>query len=243
MPVFNPSSATANLAVVVPTTLTASVPPTVKPGDPVPVVGRLTRNDTGAGVGGKTINTFPSWGGSGTTLTDADGFYRITHTAPTAEGTYSITAKFAGDTQFGPSEKTVSFQVKLFVDTTTTLSLSPPSANPSQTVTASGRLTRNDTGAGLSGFKEDILLAGVLIGTAITDANGNYSFNLTAPATPGSYTVKAQFLGATTAGEVFGPSSRQVGLAVGIAAIVAPLTAIASLLGGVTLAFLSSRRR
>ena len=69
-----------------------------------------------------------------------------------------------------------------------------------------GKLTRNDTGAGVGGQPIKIYSGTTLLGTVNTTADGNYIWSVIL-ATPGIYTLKAEFAGATVAGLSLLPSS------------------------------------
>ena len=81
------------------------------------------------------------------------------------------------------------------VGSSLTLSLSPSQVSPGQTVNYSGKLTRNDTGSGVS--SQTISVNTPSGGqTKSTDSNGNYSGSFSAPGA-GSYNIVASFAGTT----------------------------------------------
>ena len=118
----------------------------------------------------------------------------------------------------------VTLVVRLLVQiaSSLTLSLSPSTASPGQSVSYGGTLTRNDTGAGVSNQAISINFPG---GTATktTDGSGNYSGTFSAPSA-GSYSIVASFGG--TASLAASSSSR--GLQIGV---LAPTTLLLLALG------------
>lgn len=82
---------------LIPTSLTISAPSSVEPSAPINFTGRLTVTDTGAGIGGLTVTLeFPPGTGVMTGVTDGNGNYSISVTAPTEQGTYSYRTSVAG---------------------------------------------------------------------------------------------------------------------------------------------------
>ena len=161
-------------------------------GENMTFTGRVTRSDTGAGVAGVTVkiydqdDLFDDLMASGTT--DSNGNYSISWTAvpmdPT-DRTVELYAKFEGSSQFNASQTSVySLTVGEKVGTTLTLYVSTASPTEGQTVTFTGKLTRNDTSAGVSGatieIYDDDLIGDDLMASGTTDSNGNYSITWTA---------------------------------------------------------------
>jgi len=85
---------------------------------------------------------------------------------------------------------------------------------PGSSLTFKGKLTRTDTGAGISGQTvrlQDGL--GIDIKTGVTDSAGNYSITVTAPTTPGTYQYRALF---QTTSSFEGSMSGTLGVVVGV---------------------------
>ena len=83
------------------------------------------------------------------------------------------------------------------VFTSMSLAGSPNSGPKPLSVTFSGRLVRNDTGAGLAAQNPHILYNGSDTGaTVTTDPNGYYTFNIGFP-NAGNYAVQTSFPGTT----------------------------------------------
>ena len=87
------------------------------------------------------------------------------------------------------------------IPTSLVLSDTPATATVGQTVTASGTLSRNDTGAGIMGQSIAVQTSQNLsswntvpTGPIITDANGNYSVGIVF-SVAGIYYVRARFSG------------------------------------------------
>ncbi len=81
------------------------------------------------------------------------------------------------------------------VDTATTLTLEPTSVEPGGAYRYKGRLTRTDTGAGLSGMEILARREGAEVGSGTTGADGNYDIPATGPTTAGSFSCQAVFQG------------------------------------------------
>ena len=90
-------------------------------------------------------------------------------------------------------DKTIILIVR--VDTATTLTLEPTSIEPGGTYHYKGRLTRTDTGAGLSGMEILARREGAEVGRGTTGADGNYDISVTGPTTAGSFSCQAVFPG------------------------------------------------
>lgn len=91
------------------------------------------------------------------------------------------------------------YTITIGVDTTLTITVSPLKVTPGSKITITGKLTRNDTGAGLSGMTVDIYWRepSTKIASATTGSDGSYSATYTIPSgiTAGTYYVKAVFGG------------------------------------------------
>ena len=125
-------------------------------------------------------------------------------------------------------DKTVTLIVR--VDTDITLTLEPAAIEPGATYHYLGRLTRIDTGAGLSGMEVIARREGVEVGRGTTGADGNYDIAAAAPITQGSFSCMAAFPGVVP----FAASSAQANLGVSLA-VLEPIWAAASAALGVAL--------
>lgn len=91
------------------------------------------------------------------------------------------------------SEVNLLVRLLVLVASSLSLTLSPSTASPGQTISYSGKLTRNDTGAGVP--SETISISHPSgTATKTTDSSGNYSGTFSAPS-EGSYTIVASFGG------------------------------------------------
>ena len=90
-------------------------------------------------------------------------------------------------------DKTIILIVR--VDTATTLTLEPTSIEPGGIYRYIGRLTRTDTGAGLSGMEIIARREGSEVGSGTTGADGNYDISATGPTAAGSFSCQAVFQG------------------------------------------------
>ncbi len=119
------------------------------------------------------------------------------------------------------TDKTIILIVR--VDTATTLTLEPTSIEPGGIYHYKGRLTRTDTGAGLSGMEIIARREGAEVGSGTTGADGNYDIPATGPTTAGSFSCQAVFQGVVP----FAASSADARLGVSLLAaqVVWPLVA------------------
>jgi len=107
-------------------------------------------------------------------------------------------------------DKTITLIVR--VDTATTLTLEPTPIEPGGAYHYMGRLTRTDTGAGLSGMEIMARREGAEVGTGTTGAEGNYDIIATAPTTPGSFNCQAVFQGVVPFAASFANAELGVGI-------------------------------
>ena len=100
-----------------------------------------------------------------------------------------------------PSE--ASRQIAIYAaEVSTSLSIdAPPDAFEDQTFQVTGKLTRDDTEEGIANQPIDLYSGPSLLATAQTSATGWYTFNVSI-ATPGTYTLKAEFDGADVEGYI-----------------------------------------
>ena len=92
------------------TTLTLA-PPSIEPGGIYHYTGRLTRADTGAGLGGMEIIARREGVEMARSTTDSAGNYDISATAPTTIGTFNCQAVFPGVVPFASSSAQASLGV------------------------------------------------------------------------------------------------------------------------------------
>lgn len=103
MVTFLPSSASATIQISpleVGTNLTISAPASATEGAQFQVTGILTRVDSGAGLGGETIDFTYNGTILGNATTNPDGTYQFT-TQISESGSFTITAEFKGSTRPG----------------------------------------------------------------------------------------------------------------------------------------------
>ena len=129
------------------------------------------KRPAGAAMAGVTVTL--SGGQAGTTTTDANGLYSFANLP--AGAAYTVTPSRPG---YDPAPASRSF-TDLGADQSADFTVTPSNVALAGRATAAG-------GAALAGVT--VTLAGSQSGTATTDAQGNYSFNVTSE---GSYTVTA----------------------------------------------------
>ena len=151
-------------------------------GETATFTGRLTRDDTGAGVAGATIKILDSdlIGDDllAQDITDSGGYYSIPWTAERSWDDFDDTvepyAKFEGTAGLSSSSSTqYSINIIPVEKISTTLILDDPLDNIHQgaNITFTGRLTRDDTGAGVAGANIEIFDKD-LMGSADTMVSG-----------------------------------------------------------------------
>jgi hypothetical protein len=178
------------------TTLTLNPISSVPWSSNVIVTGQLTAT-SGTGVGGKTI-TFSGTGAAGVSsvTTNPDGTFSVSGPSPSTVATgWQVNANFAGDNTFSASSVTQSYN-KLKHQISLTLVIFPSSVLHGTLYSISGKLMDASTGTSLSGMIISFnATSPITITSMTTDSNGGYVVSLVAPNTPGSYSIKAQFVG------------------------------------------------
>nr|WP_280176356.1 Ig-like domain-containing protein [Methylorubrum populi] len=194
----NVSAATAPLSVVV---------DTLPPSAPVITNAGLTNDSTptitGTAEAGTTVTLSNNGTVLGSVVTDGNGAFSFTPTQAFGEGANQVTV-VARDAvgNLGPASAAVTFTV----DTVAPLAPS---------ITTAGGLTSDDTptitGRAEAGTTVTLLNGTTVLGTAIADQNGAFSFTPTIPLGDGTYTLTAT---ATDAAGQVGPASQPVTLTI-----------------------------
>jgi hypothetical protein len=176
------------------------------------VSGYLTAD--GAAFSGKTVTikktisgTTTNFGSGATTTTDSNGYFEMSGSV-TPLGACTITASFTGYTSgtdvYSSASNTVDVTVvSAIIDTTLTITANNPSPTYINSLfTVSGVL--NDVSSNhLSGKTITLTIIdqynnSIIFGSAVTAADGSYSFINVGDTTPGTYTFNAAFAGDTT---------------------------------------------
>ncbi len=183
------------------------------------VSGTLTDSSTGRGVTGKVIRVERSadgaaWTQAGMVITRTGGAYSISEVQPVG-GTYQYRATFSGDRLFQGSVSPV-LQVVVKRASAVEMAASPVVIAPGGTVTCTGTLTDEQSGAALSGQTVKVMQSRgnttwTVLGSATTTNSGNWQCTGTI-ASPGTYYLAAQFEGSATHD---GDWSNSVGITVG----------------------------
>jgi len=172
------------------------------------ISGILTDSSTGKGVIGKRIKVERSedgttWTTFGIVTTKTNGEYAITQ-APSMGGAFFFRAGFAGDRSFqGSSSPVLQVIIKRFA--LLEMAASPQIIAPGGTVTCTGTLSDEMSGAAIPGQTVKVMISQGnttwnLFGTSTTGANGGWQFSGTIPAA-GSYYLAGQFEGSSTYSE------------------------------------------
>ncbi|MDO9429297.1 MAG: Ig-like domain-containing protein [Methylobacterium sp.] len=169
---------------------------TVSPGSsdttapPAPVLTALpaptndtTPTFTGTAEAGSTVTILNGGAVLGVAVANSNGAFSFTPTAPLADGTTILTA-IATDAagNVSPSSGATSVVIDTAAPATPTVSpISGPTANTTPTI----------TGAAEAGATVTIIDNGTMLGTAVADGNGAFSFTPTAPLAVGSNIITA----------------------------------------------------
>ena len=181
-----------------PTTLTYTGATKVEYGDSGMLSATLVDSADGSAVPGETV-TLTLGSQSCTAVTDAVGQAICSVAISQDPGSYTATAKFAGDSDYSSSAASTPFTI-LIKETATTYT-GATSAVYGATVTLSGNVTDPTDGstqdpAPIVG-QPLVLTVGTQSCSATTDANGDASCSVVFTQDPGSYTVSADFAGGT----------------------------------------------
>lgn len=137
--------------------------------------------------GATTLGTATIAVQEGTTLTQSGS---ISFTMPAADASLALTSNYGGSAS-------ATIQALIKVSTSLTLTL-PASVSPNGPVSASGKLSRADsgtTGIGSQSINVYDTVTGLTVATASTDSAGNFSASFTAPNIAGTYSYAASYGG------------------------------------------------
>lgn len=135
---------------------------------PVRLYARLTGQD-GAGIAGRTVTFYVNGSLHNTGETDDTGLAWVNYPVLYGAGVYPIGAEFAGDDSYLPSSGSGTLTVVVAVPTS--LALSDAQGYPGDTVMLRAYLQAGSQYA--SGRTITFLVDGVVVGTAVTNANGS----------------------------------------------------------------------
>lgn len=191
------------------TTLRPTSPDPSTIGQAVTLSAFAIRLDTNARVPAGLTTVFESsldqatWTEIARGLTNANGDVTASYVFGTP-GLYFVRARLLGDATFGPSTSNVDTQTVQSVaqvPTSLTLTVTPTTVQVNEPVSATGALTRQDTGQGVAG--QTIILESSLdqatwteMARPVTDPAGAYAATLVFTAA-GTYFLRARFAGAT----------------------------------------------
>ena len=123
----------------------------------------------------------------------------------------------------------------------TTLSIvAPDQITQGDTFTIQGQLTRNDTGAAISGATISVGYDGSSLGSVVTDMVGVYTIPAAIP-NVGTFTLTANFAGMTVPGLTLGASYASKGIGLVEPGLVSPLVVLVAVALGVGLLVVSKK--
>ncbi|WIM96381.1 Ig-like domain repeat protein [Actinoplanes oblitus] len=174
-----------------PTTVTLAGRPSVVPGEPVTLTGKLASSVPAAA--GSTVTITRDGASLGTVEIGAGGSFSVTDTPP-AGGTVTYQVSYAGDDSHLPSTASTSVRVERAASTVTLWG--PSTVIPGAPVTVTGRLTSQ--GHSHAGDSLAVSRAGLPLGTVTVDADQNFSFTGTAPDAEGTWAYEFTYAGSDT---------------------------------------------
>ncbi len=199
--VTNPDGQSATAAGVfeiiraIPTTLVADDVAGVI-GEVINLTATLTNNDTSAGIPDKTITFKVDGNVVGTAVTDASGVATLPIQIPEGfgEGAHVITASFAFDGTYRPSEDTATCTIS---KADTTMTADDKTARIGATVSLSATLKRTHDNAPIVGRTVNFSVDGTAVVSGVTDASGVATSDYVVPegAGVGTRVITAAFAG------------------------------------------------
>jgi hypothetical protein len=172
-------------AVIFTVDTTAPAAPVVTGPSDGAMVGTATPTITGTGEPGATVEVVIDGAVVGTTVVGPDGTWALPLTTPLADGEHTVTAT---QTDAAGNESPASAPTTFTVDTVATApvitSPSPGAITSDTTPTITGT---GEPGATVTVTDQD----GTVLGTAVVDANGDWSLTPTTPLPDGTYTITA----------------------------------------------------
>ncbi|HYF92747.1 MAG TPA: Ig-like domain repeat protein, partial [Symbiobacteriaceae bacterium] len=140
-------------------------------------------------LAGRTIEFAVDGTVVGSADTDGTGIATITYTATQDAGTHTLTASFAGETDYEPSSGSAEITI---TPATTSIATSAVTVGFYESVLLQGTLS-----PALAGKTIAFHVNGSLVGSATTDGTGTASFNYVATVSAGTHSFDASFAGDT----------------------------------------------
>lgn len=142
----------------------------------------------------RTLEEFGSW--VGTFYQGETRGWDVYITMPNRDITLQLNAGHVVDTTYYMDDyKNQDILLLIEIDTQLTLNLNKTTAQPGETLTATGKLTRKDTGAGLGSQTVKLFIGTTQVTYTTTGSDGSYSMSFTAPSQTGTYNVYSKFEG------------------------------------------------
>ena len=211
--IYSAASGTGTATITAVPTALAVIGASGQAGTGVTLTANLTRSDTSAALPSRTVTLSVNGTIVGTATTDANGKAVFAYTIPaaTAAGNQTVAVMFAGDSTDGPATGTATLTI---LAVPTALTVANVSGQPGASITVSAALSRSDTGAPLTARTVTFALNGMVLGTAITDTNGNayYGAVIPASASAGTEPITVTFAGDATYSLATGAGTLTVGL-------------------------------
>jgi len=160
--------------------------------DSVIVKALLTEKDTGDPLAGKTIK-FVLEDQEISATTDSQGIAQTSLTISQSANTYNIMAIFEGDDMYYGSSDSEEFEVQK--EDTEVDYTGPLSGTEDSTITFKAQLSEKDSQVGNLSGKSIRFKLGSILKTATTNNDGKASVSVTLSLSPGTYTLKTEFLG------------------------------------------------
>ena len=160
------------------------------PLDWIKITGKLTRDDTGAGLGGKTVTLWVNGIKEKSTTTASDGSYKFDWKCP-EEGRYDIYTHFDGDVTFWPCDSPLRTFTASKLSTSITIDVSPTRGDAPLKVKITGKIMGEDKPIAVP---IELYINGEKVDEKFSNSDGSYSFTYTFE-TPGRFDIYTEFKG------------------------------------------------
>jgi len=160
--------------------------------DAITIFGYIVDTLNNVNVAGKPVHLFIDGEHVETVITDGSGAYAF-YNVNFFEGNYAVYTHFPGDATYLPDDSPARTVSAWRPTTSLTIGAYPITGDPPFDVTVSGKITRDDTNAGV-GLRIKLFSNDVEIASKNADSDGTYSFGLEIT-DPGTFVFHTKFDG------------------------------------------------
>ncbi|NUL82771.1 MAG: Ig-like domain repeat protein [Armatimonadetes bacterium] len=153
-------------------------------GEPISLVATMRRTTNNGLVAGKSIRFSVNGGIVGSAVTNSEGVASLQTTVQESWpiGASPLLAEFLGDANYAPSSSTVTMNVS---QTDVSISVEPATGATGESVSLRATLRRGTDSAPIPGKTMSMIVSGTIVGTGITDANGQATVSYVVPSSLG----------------------------------------------------------